>query len=227
MTNGNKMSDYDFSKKFFELDVIDSIVFSIHGSSPEIHNLVTNTPKSFEKLLQGIENWKSLWFDAYKIGTNTAIENGNFQDLPNIARLIKKLWCLGSSEFIFADPNQWGVNNEFEMLMPRISEAAPYMREVLDWGNTHDMIYRVRYVPLCYFLDYLENNISELKEKQIYTNVTHSAPDFYNEDVVEGRKITWRKKTKKCEWCQLFDKCEWMWTTYLEKRGDDELIPLM
>jgi hypothetical protein len=46
------------------------------------------------------------------------------------------------------------------------------------------MTYRVRYVPLCYFEDYLENNISELKEIEIYSNVTHSAPDFYNADVV-------------------------------------------
>jgi len=52
VTNGNKMSDYEFSKKFYDLDVIDSIVFSIHGSTPEIHNRVTNTPKSFEKLLE-------------------------------------------------------------------------------------------------------------------------------------------------------------------------------
>ena len=69
--------------------------------------------------------------------------------------------------------------------MPRISEAAPKMRELLDWGNTNGMIYRVRYVPLCYFPEYLENNISEIKETQIYTNVTHSAPDFHNSDVVE------------------------------------------
>jgi hypothetical protein len=47
------------------------------------------------------------------------------------------------------------------------------------------MIYRVRYVPLCYFEDYLENNISELKELEIYSNITHSAPDFQNNDVIE------------------------------------------
>jgi len=69
--------------------------------------------------------------------------------------------------------------------MPKISEAAPYMRELLDWGNSNNMIYRVRYVPLCYFEDYLDNNISEIKELDIYTNVTHSAPDFKNNDVVE------------------------------------------
>ncbi len=225
VTNGNKLADFTFAKKLYDLDVLDSIVFSIHWPNPEIHNLVTNTPKSFEKLLQGINNWKKLWFDTQKIWTNTAIENGNFQHLLEIAKLIKELECFWSSEFIFADPNQWWVNNEFDLLMPYISEAAPYMRSVLDWGNANGMRYRVRYVPLCYFPNHLENNISELKETQIYSNVTHSAPDFYNADVVVGRKNTGRKKTEKCLWCALEIKCEWLWTTYLDKRWDSELLP--
>lgn len=226
VTNGNKMSDYDFSKKLYDLKVLDSIVFSIHWSNSEIHNLLTSTPKSFEKLLQWIKNWKSLWFDKSKIWTNTAIEKGNFKDLLNIWKFVKEIWCLGSSEFIFADPNQWWINNEFDKLMPKISECAPYMRELLDWWNNNNMIYRVRYVPLCYFEWYLDNNISELKEIEIYSNVTHSAPDFYNSDVVEWRRNSGRIKTKKCIWYKYFDKCEWIWKTYYEKLWDSELLPV-
>ena len=223
VTNGNRLSDYEFAKKFYDLDVLDSIVFSIHGHTPEVHNLVTSTPKSFEKLIQWIKNWQALGFEKRKIGTNTAIENGNYECLPEIGKLIKELWCLGSSEFIFADPNQWWVNNEFEKLMPRISKAAPYMRKLLDWGNDNQMTYRVRYVPLCYFPEYLENNVSEIQEVKIYTSVTHSAPDFLNEDVVSGRKMTGRVKPEKCEKCSLYWKCEGIWKTYYEKRWDDEL----
>ena len=174
---------------------------------------------------KGIKNWQDLGFDKKKIGTNTAIENGNYEYLPEIGKLIKEIGCLGSSEFIFADPNQGWVNNEFEKLMPRISKAAPYMRQLLDWGNANDMIYRVRYVPLCYFPEYIEDNVSEIQETQIYTNVTHSAPDFHNSDVVEGRKNAGRVRTKKCKDCSLFHKCEGIWKTYYEKRGDDELLP--
>jgi MoaA/NifB/PqqE/SkfB family radical SAM enzyme len=226
VTNGNRLANKEFAQKLYDLQVLDSIVFSIHGSTPELHNLLTATPKSYEKLLLWIKNWQELWFPKEKIGTNTAIESGNFHDLVNLGKLIKELWCFGSSEFIFADPNQWGVNNEFEKLMPRISEAAPKMRELLDWWNANGMIYRVRYVPLCYFPEYLEDNISEIKETQIYTNVTHSAPDFHNSDVVEWRKNTGRVRTKKCQNCSLFEKCEWIWKTYYEKWWDDELHPI-
>lgn len=226
VTNWNKLSNKDFAKKFYDMNVLDSIVFSIHWSTPELHDMLTAVPWSYKKLLQWIKNWQDLWFDNSKIWTNTAIEKWNFKDLLNLGKLIKEVKCLWSSEFIFADPNQWGVNNEFEMLMPKISEAAPYMRELLDWGNTNGMIYRVRYVPLCYFEEYIDNNISEIKEIEIYSNVIHSAPDFYNGNVVEGRKNTGRIKTKKCEWCKLFNKCEGIWRTYYEKLWDEELLPI-
>jgi len=224
VTNGNRLADFDFAKKFYDLQVIDAIVFSIHGSNKDIHDKLTWTSWSFEKLVKWIQNWQELWFDKRKIWTNTAIEKWNYTDLLNIWKLVNDLWCNWSSEFIFADPNVWWVHDNFEELMPKISESALYMRELLDFGNENKMIYRVRYVPLCYFTDYLDNNISELKELEIYTNVTHSAPDFHNSDVVEWRKNTWRVKTKKCEWCKLYDKCEWIWKTYYEKLGDSELI---
>lgn len=227
VTNGNKMSDYIFSKKLYDLQVLDSIVFSIHGHTDILHDTLTSTPWSLKRLLQGIKNWQDLWFPREKIGTNTAIETGNYESLVEIWKFIKKIWCFGSSEFIFADPNQGWVHNKFEILMPKISDAAPYMRKLLDWWNTHGMIYRVRYVPLCYFVEYRENNISELKEIEIYSNVTHSAPDFYNSDVVEWRKNNGRVKTKKCLPCKLYNQCEWIWKTYYEKLGDEELKSIL
>jgi len=90
------------------------------------------------------------------------------------------------------------------------------------------MVYRVRYVPLCYFKEYIEtNNISELMEKKIYSKVIHSAPDFVDEDVITNRQISGRMKTEKCKWCKLYDICEWLWVTYLENRGDEELKPVI
>ncbi|QFR39602.1 radical SAM protein [Candidatus Gracilibacteria bacterium 28_42_T64] len=226
VTNGLKFSDREFSQKLYDMDILDSVVFSIHADNAELHDKLVAVPGAFDKLIKGIQIWQELGFPNESIGTNTAIEKGNFDNVLGIGKFVKKLKCFGSSEFIFADPNVGGVHDNFEELMPKISEASPHMRELLDWGNANGMIYRVRYVPLCHFEDYLEDNISELKEIDIYTNVTHSAPDFYNDDVVEGRKNTGRVRTKKCEGCKLYDKCEGIWTTYYDKLGDSELNPI-
>ena len=44
VTNGNKMADMNFAKKFFDLQVVGSIVFSIHGSNEDIHDKLSATP---------------------------------------------------------------------------------------------------------------------------------------------------------------------------------------
>ncbi len=228
VTNGNKLANWDFAKRFYEMNVINSIVFSIHWHTSQLHDKLVRTPWSFKKLIEGIKNWQKLWFDKRKIWTNTAIEKWNYKYLVEIWKLIKELKCYGSSEFIFADPNVGWVHDNFEKLMPRISEAAPYMRKLLDWWNKNGMIYRVRYVPLCYFVDYIEtNNISELQEIKIYSKVVHSAPDFKNEDVVEWRKNVGRIKPEKCKKCKLYNICEGIWVTYYKKLWDQELMPIL
>ena len=227
VTNWNKFADIDFAKKLYNMHVLDSIVFSIHWHNAQLHDKLTRTSGSFEKLVQWIKNWISLWFDPKKIWTNTAIEKWNYKYLLEIWKLIKKLNCLWSSEFIFWDPNEWWIHDNFDKLMPRISEAAPYMRELLKWWNVNWMVFRVRYVPLCYFQDFIKtNNISELQEVKIYSKVVHSAPDFKNEDVIEWRKNVGRIKPEKCKWCKLYDICEWIWTTYYKRLWDDELLPI-
>jgi MoaA/NifB/PqqE/SkfB family radical SAM enzyme len=226
VTNWLKFSDKDFSKKLYDMHVLDSIVFSIHGDNALLHDMLVAVPWAFNKLVLWIKNWIELWYPKESIWTNTAIEKGNFNNVVWIWKLIKKLECLWSSEFIFADPNVWWVHDNFEELMPTISEASPYMREMLDWWKNNWMLYRVRYVPLCHFQDYLEDWISEIKETEIYTSVIHSAPDFYNDDVVSWRQETWRIKPKKCTGCKLYNKCEWIWKTYYEKLWDSELTPV-
>lgn len=226
VTNGLKFADEDFTKQVLDLDVFNSLVFSIHADNATLHDKLVAVPWAFDKLIKGIKNLQDQWFPNHKIATNTAIEKWNFNQLLWIWKLVKKLNCYGSSEFIFADPNVWGVHDNFDELMPKISETVPHIKDVLDWWNNNNMLYRVRYVPLCHFEDYLDN-ISELHETKVYTNVTHSAPDFYNDDVSSWRKKVWRIKTEKCKWCKLYGKCEWIWTKYNDELGDAELMPIL
>jgi hypothetical protein len=92
---------------------------------------------------------------------------------------------LNNIETIFADPNQGGVNNEFERLMPRISKVAPFAREAIKRANLYGMIFRIRYVPLCHFTEYIDtDNISEVMEVRTF-KTSHIAPDFQNYDVAQ------------------------------------------
>ncbi|PIU75150.1 MAG: hypothetical protein COS76_02280, partial [Candidatus Portnoybacteria bacterium CG06_land_8_20_14_3_00_39_12] len=79
----------------------------------------------------------------------------------------------------------------------------------------------IRYVPLCYFQNYL-NQISELQEVRIF-QTEHIAPDFYDPDVEKNRAEVGRAKTKRCQGCKLYQKCEGIWKEYLKHYGDKEL----
>ncbi len=223
-TNGRMYSYSDFAKKMFEAG-LNSLVFSIHGHTSKLHDSLTQVLGSFKQLNKGLENVKKLIKELdlkVDLGSNTCIVKQNYKQLPQIG---KSIWDLGirNSEFIFVDPNYGAAFRNFNKLVPRISEAAPYIRKCLNIGKKNSVAHwHIRYVPLCYFQNHLDQ-ISELQEVATF-HTEHVAPDFYNPDAEKGRKTMGRAKTGRCAGCRLFDSCEGIWREYLKHYGDKELI---
>lgn len=226
-TNGRMYSYKDFTKKILKAG-LNSIVFSIHGHTSKIHDSLTQTPGSFEQLKKGIRNVQEIvkerGLKKIILGSNTTIVKQNYQYLPQIGQFIHSLG-LKNAEFIFVDPNYGGAHDHFGQLVPRISEVAPYVCKCLNIGKLHHLSHwLVRYVPLCYFQNYLDQ-ISELQEVEIF-HTEHIAPDFYDRDAQKNRKNISRIKPKKCLGCKLYDKCEGIWKEYFKHYGDKELKPV-
>jgi MoaA/NifB/PqqE/SkfB family radical SAM enzyme len=221
VTNGRMLAYPDFAKATVEAGVTD-LVFSIHGHDAKLHDAVTAAPGSFDELLQGVANVRALGFE--RIFGNCTVVKSNMRHMPDIAALFLKL-KIHHVEFIFVDPNYGGAYNAFDAMVPRISEAAPFMREALEVGRrggTRDFC--VRYVPLCYFPEYLDQ-ISEIREVALF-RTRHWAPDFTNDDVGASRIAAGRQKTARCEGCSLHGKCEGLWKEYIKRLGDSELTPV-
>lgn len=221
-TNGRRYAYLDFARRVIDAGLTD-IIFSIHGSDAKTHDALTKSPGSFDQLMAGLQNFKKLGFQ--RIGSNTTIVKQNYRHLPRLGQFIYDQG-IRNSEFIFVDPSEGGACRNFAKLVPRISQAAPYMRECLGIGREHQVVHwAVRYVPLCYFSDYLDQ-ISELKEAES-VRTEHIAPDFKNYDVTASRQKLTRRKTAKCRGCKLFNVCEGLWMEYLKRLGDDELKPML
>ncbi len=220
-TNGRMFAYFEYAKKFIKAGIT-NLVFSIHGHKAEIHDKLTRVPGSFEQMVKGIENVKKLGFN--NIGSNTTITKNNYRNLKKIGEFIADLG-IKNSEFIFVDPNQGGAKINFRKLVPKISEAAPFIRECLEIGKRKNLPHwHIRYVPLCYFQDYL-NQISEIQEAKMF-NSEHIGPDFTNPNVEKSRPEVSRTKGPQCKDCSLNKICEGIWKKYVKEYGYQELIPI-
>lgn len=218
-TNGRMLGYIDFAQSVVAAGLTD-IIFSLHGHTRELHDGLTQSPGSFDELLKGVKNMKDL-LGLEHMGTNTTIVKQNIKQLKDIGELIYSSG-IRNSEFIFVDPSYGAAFNNFHKFVPKISMAAPFIHNCLKIGQRGDVRHwHIRYVPLCYFTDYLDQ-VSELLEIRIFQS-EHIAPDFQNYDVETSRKEIGRAKTKRCQNCRLFDKCEGIWQEYLRQYGDEEL----
>ncbi|XOA42794.1 MAG: radical SAM protein [Candidatus Nealsonbacteria bacterium] len=225
-TNGRMYSYQELAKAILKAG-LNSLVFSIHGHTPKLHDWLTRVPGSFDQLKHGVKNVqrisKKLGLNI-NIGSNTTIVKQNYKFLPKIGEYIRSLG-IGNSEFIFVDCNEGGAYDHFYEFVPKISKIADYIHKCLDIGKRDRLKHwHVRYVPLCYFQDYL-GQISELQEVATF-HTEHVAPDFYNPNVEESRRLVGRTKTRKCKSCKLYNRCEGIWKVYLERYGDKELKPV-
>ena len=221
-TNGRMLSYPEYAKKLIGAG-LNSVVFSIHGHNAKTHDALTRSVGSWRQLMAGFKNVKDL-LGAGAIGSNTTIVKQNYKNLPKIGELIGELG-IGNAEFIFVDCNEGGARNNFDEFVPRISVAAPFIRQSLDIGKKNKFgHWHIRYVPLCYFADYLDQ-VSELLEVKRF-QTEHLAPDFVNFDVEASRPLVGRFKASRCRECRLFDQCEGIWKTYVEHYGDSELRPI-
>lgn len=220
-TNGRVFADPAAAKKITAAG-IDSLIFSVHGPDARIHDALTRAPGSFAQLRKGLANLKALGFNS--INGNTTVVKRNMAALPRLAGFYAARG-IRNVEYIFVDPNYGGAKNDFENLVPRISEAAPHMRRALAIGRRAGMDqWKVRYVPLCHFTDCLDQ-ISELNEKKLFLT-EHWAPDFKNTDATGSRADVARAKTARCRGCALYRACEGIWVEYLKRYGDAELKPV-
>lgn len=220
-TNGRKFSDMDFARKIIG-NGLNHIIFSIHGHNSKLHDSLTSVKGSFRELLAGVDNVKTLGLKD--LASNTIVVKRNYKYIPDIGKVIHGLG-IANAEFIFVDPTRGGAYDNFAKLVPRLKEAAPYIKECLKFGRKKRFSHwHIRYVPVCLFRGY-EDQISELYEARTFST-EHLAPDFKNFDVEASRKEIGRIKPPKCESCRDYGRCEGIWLEYYRRYGDKELVPL-
>ncbi len=215
-TNGRKFYYKPFCEKLIRAGV-NEFGPALHGHIPELHDFLTRSPGAWKQTTQGIKNLREL--DQYII-MNTVVVKPNYRYLPGLAELFVKLKV---DQFQFAFVHAVGnARDNYDMMMPWVSLAAPYIKKGLQIGIDNGIKVMVEAVPFC-LMDGYEKYCSEIfiPPTQIRDLGGIIDPKFEETRVKEGKA-----KHEKCKKCKYDLVCEGPWKEYPEKRGWDEFKPV-
>ena len=210
-TNGRMLSYLKFARKFIKHNA--TYLVSIHGHNKKIHELLTRVLDSFEQTTEGIKN---LLYLKQNVGTNTIITKQNYKYLKDIAKYISNL---GVKRMNFAFPDITGnCFKNFDNIVPEYSQIAPYLLDLLNYCKSRKVNCSTEDIPFCFLKGYAEYcesySRASLKEVNTLRGTVYNPPLH-------------TRKTEKCRGCRYYNKCEGIHYLYIQKKGDDELNPIM
>ncbi len=214
-SNGRMFSNKAFCKKIINCGA-NQFALALHGHTPDIHENLTRAKGSFNQTVRGIKNLKEL---SQTVLMNTVVNLQNYKHLPELAHLFVDL---GVDQFQFAFIHPIGTGYKyFDEMVPRISDAAPYIHQGLQIGIDAGISVMAEAMPFCLMNGY-EKYVSELRIP--VTEV--SDVDSYVLDYLQQKKNEGKMKFKKCFACNFNKICEGPWKEYPERFGDYEFNPI-
>jgi MoaA/NifB/PqqE/SkfB family radical SAM enzyme len=214
-TNARMLAYPQFCRQLIDAGV-NEFAPALHGHTPALHDYLTRAPGSFQQTVQAIRN---LHTQRQHIITNTVVVKPNMKHLPAIADL---LISLRVDQFQFAFVHAVGNASEnYDELMPRVSEAVPFIKRGLQKGIDHGLKVMAEAMPLCTMSGY-EQYCSEFFIPQTEIRDVASYDPSYD----KTRKTEGKVKFPSCRTCVHDTSCEGPWKEYPERMGSDEFRPV-
>ena len=161
------------------------ILFSLHGPTRETHELITNRPGSYDKILQAIKNAQEL---GMIVRINCTVYSRNYHQLENIyADLINSIKPVAVN---FITLNYWLENNDNDFSNVNLTELTTGIKKCIDKLDK-DIEIIVRYTPYCYMKGYEQYQYNIFQH--IY-DVRDWNREMYNYDLDVSRTYTHEEK---------------------------------
>ena len=217
-TNGRMLSYMGFCEALIEAGA-NEFSPAVHGSKAEIHDRLTGAAGSFGQVTKGIMNLKKL---RQRVMTNSVVTKINYKDLPDLARLLVSLHVdQFQFAFIHINPIIGGNKEKIEMIVPKVSDAIPFIREGLDIGIKSGTRCMTEAVPYCMMIGY-EKYVAERIMPEVH--VFDAEEDI--KDYSKYRQNQGKAKGPRCKECSMNGECEGPWKEYPEIFGWDEFEPV-
>lgn len=238
ITNGYKFADPEFIEKS-RIYGLNELLFSLHGSTAEIHDKMTGVKGSFDRIVTALSNARYL---GYTIRINVVVTKDNYKDLSNI---VEKVLPLRPKAFNFLPYRVENSADKKENTV-RYSEIVPYIQDAIDLlGN--DIKIAIRYVPRCIFdfkyekycAGYLQRVFDEYEWDEYTIRKFENAR--FNKDIPELDCETDKWKLQidaldksiqhvaghpiSCMKCRYVRVCDGIWKSYAKVWGTNEFKP--
>jgi MoaA/NifB/PqqE/SkfB family radical SAM enzyme len=205
-TNATRLDDAALVQSLVS-EGVDVFFVSLHGSTPEISDAITNAPGTFEATARGLDVLNER---APRLKINFVFCGRNWQDFPDWIDLVGARWPSATATVSFVAPSTDVVPRTEEMI-PRYSLILPSLAEGLAravrHGLTVDGFESMCGIPLCL----VPTELASL------ATLDEIPPDFDRGEFVE---------TDACRRCDLLGKCFGLRRGYAELHGDAELDPV-
>jgi len=215
-TNGVLLGDQGYFKEI--APYLDSVFVPIHSANPFIHDAITRLPGSWEKTLAGLRN---LVDAGIYVNTNTVINQFNYRNLFDIARMLQAIQPGMPMTFTFPHPVGAAAS---PYIVPRYTDVAEslfvLLEEYGDKISTH-------YIPRCYLYPFQDKVINV--DDGDNGSVHKLGVDFINnnwERTDYGEFKPYAKiKSPACRSCQFNSVCIGVWREYGELYNTLDIIP--
>lgn len=252
ITNGWRLAERVYLQELKSAG-LDEILFSVHGSSAQIHDQHTAVDGSFERICRAMGNAVDC---GVAVRTNTVVTRLNLNDLSAVSRFVADF---APVQVNFITINDWCYAKHLvDALMVRYSEMAPRLKEACDLLESKAAAINVRYIPFCFMQGYerfvcnhpqvmydpyewvphVRTRLEEGTSLRRYLSILAyglirggalrhlgrmSVADMLDEAVIAGLKKWFYTKRSDCGRCRYSGLCDGVENTYAQEFGLEEL----
>jgi organic radical activating enzyme len=153
ITNGIATADKEYLEKLKDAGLAELLV-SVQGIGNKMDEL-TKVPGHYEKAMLTLDNCKEL---EIPFRTNTVVNKSNYQDLPELGKILCEK-CSNVVNFIIFNPYyEWSHDKDIDF-QEKHSVMSPFISKAIDVVEGFGKECNVRYYPFCMLPERQRHNI--------------------------------------------------------------------
>lgn len=206
ISNWMQCADFKYIKRLKD-SWLELIHFSIHSCYAKIHDFLTNTPGSWDKLIKSITNALKLWI---RVQINTVINHYNQEHLDKTVQfLIKHFPEIKHIVWNNLDPLMMRKTSIAMKTLPDFKIFSKSLKKAMEFLDATNRTFRVERVPLC-FINWFEWASTETRK--IVKDEERIVYFLDNRDMIKQSWKNWEHdKLEWCESCDLKSICAWIY----------------